>query len=91
MMLEYEINTNLVTRFRLLFSRLHLSLHQMRLVLKVQSQVVEDMIDLLNFLGGRVTPGIGFAIGIERLLELVKMQEDEKDVIYLRSIYVKMH
>ncbi|WP_320034278.1 histidine--tRNA ligase [Halarcobacter sp.] len=41
---------------------------------------------LVEFLGGRVTPGIGFAIGIERLLELVKMQEDEKDVIYLGAL-----
>eukprot|EP01029_Cantina_marsupialis_P016633 TRINITY_DN371355_c0_g1_i1.p1 TRINITY_DN371355_c0_g1~~TRINITY_DN371355_c0_g1_i1.p1 ORF type:complete len:406 (+),score=79.54 TRINITY_DN371355_c0_g1_i1:110-1327(+) len=41
---------------------------------------------LVEFLGGRATPGIGFAIGIERLLELVKMQEDEKDVIYLGAL-----
>ena len=41
---------------------------------------------LVEFLGGRQTPGIGFAIGIERLLELVKINEDEKDVIYLGAL-----
>lgn len=41
---------------------------------------------LVEFLGGRETPGIGFAIGIERLLELVKMEEDKKDIIYLGAL-----
>ena len=41
---------------------------------------------LVEFLGGRATPGIGFAIGIERLLELVKMQDNEKDIIYLGAL-----
>lgn len=41
---------------------------------------------LVEFLGGRATPGIGFAIGIERLLELIKMNENESDVIYLGAL-----
>ncbi len=41
---------------------------------------------LVEFLGGRATPGIGFAIGIERLLELVKMQEKKEDIIYLGAL-----
>jgi len=41
---------------------------------------------LVEFLGGRATPGIGFAIGIERLLELVKMNESNEDIIYLGAL-----
>lgn len=41
---------------------------------------------LVEFLGGRATPGIGFAIGIERLLELIKMNKEESDVIYLGAL-----
>ena len=41
---------------------------------------------LVEFLGGRATPGIGFAIGIERLLELVKMNESNDEVIYLGAM-----
>ncbi len=41
---------------------------------------------LVEFLGGRETPGIGFAIGIERLLELVKMNETMQEVIYLGAL-----
>ncbi len=41
---------------------------------------------LVEFLGGRPTPGIGFAIGIERLLELVKMNESNEDIIYLGAM-----
>ncbi len=41
---------------------------------------------LVEFLGGRATCGIGFAIGIERLLELVKMNESKNDVIYLGAL-----
>lgn len=41
---------------------------------------------LVEFLGGRATPGIGFAIGIERLLELVKMKEQKNDTIYLGAL-----
>ena len=38
---------------------------------------------LVEFLGGKSTPGIGFAIGIERLLELVKKKEQKEDFIYI--------
>jgi histidyl-tRNA synthetase len=41
---------------------------------------------LIEFLGGRETPGIGFAIGIERLLELVKVKEQEKPIVYLGAL-----
>lgn len=41
---------------------------------------------LVEFLGGRPTPGIGFAIGIERLLELVKMKESKENIIYLGAL-----
>ncbi len=41
---------------------------------------------LVEFLGGRTTPGIGFAIGIERLLELIKIKEENSDTIYLGAM-----
>lgn len=41
---------------------------------------------LVEFLGGRETPGIGFAIGIERLLELVKMKESKEDIYYIGAL-----
>ncbi len=41
---------------------------------------------LVEFLGGRPTPGIGFAIGIERLLELIQMREDTKEILYIGSM-----
>ncbi|XPV69927.1 MAG: histidine--tRNA ligase [Halarcobacter sp.] len=41
---------------------------------------------LVEFLGGRETPAIGFAIGIERLLELVKMKNSKEDIIYLGAM-----
>jgi len=41
---------------------------------------------LVEFLGGRETPGVGFAIGIERLLELIKMKSNEEDLIYLGAM-----
>ncbi|GGD38191.1 histidine--tRNA ligase [Malaciobacter pacificus] len=41
---------------------------------------------LVEFLGGRPTAGIGFAIGIERLLELVKMKETKEDIIYIGAL-----
>ncbi len=41
---------------------------------------------LVEFLGGRETAGIGFAIGIERLLELVQVKEDNKDIIYIGAL-----
>ena len=41
---------------------------------------------LVEFLGGKSTSGIGFAIGIERLLELVKMPQCNQDVIYIGAL-----
>ncbi|MFV7790128.1 histidine--tRNA ligase [Aliarcobacter lanthieri] len=41
---------------------------------------------LVEFLGGKSTAGIGFAIGIERLLELVKMKNQKEDFIYIGSL-----
>jgi histidyl-tRNA synthetase len=41
---------------------------------------------LVEFLGGRPTPGIGFAIGIERLLELVIMKETKEDLVYIGAL-----
>src|SRR5574344_987805 len=38
---------------------------------------------LVEFLGGKSTAGIGFAIGIERLLELVKMKKNKEDSLYI--------
>lgn len=38
---------------------------------------------LVEFLGGKSTPGIGFAIGIERLLELVKMKKEKDEYVYI--------
>ena len=41
---------------------------------------------LVEFLGGKPTPGIGFAIGIERLLELVKLPDKEKEGYYFGAM-----
>jgi histidyl-tRNA synthetase len=41
---------------------------------------------LVEFLGGRSTPAIGFAIGIERLLELIVMKEQSKELLYIGSL-----
>ena len=41
---------------------------------------------LVEFLGGRTTPGVGFAIGIERLLELIQMKENDEELIYLGAM-----
>ncbi len=38
---------------------------------------------LVEFLGGRETPGVGFAIGIQRLLELIDMKKNEEELIYI--------
>ncbi|WP_141049887.1 histidine--tRNA ligase [Aliarcobacter cryaerophilus] len=38
---------------------------------------------LVEYLGGKSTAGIGFAIGIERLLELVKMNKEQKEFLYI--------
>jgi histidyl-tRNA synthetase len=41
---------------------------------------------LVEFLGGRATPAVGFAIGIERLLELIQLEEDKEPLIYIGAI-----
>jgi histidyl-tRNA synthetase len=41
---------------------------------------------LVEFLGGRPTSAIGFAIGIERLLELIEMKEQEEELIYIGAM-----
>ncbi|NWF66355.1 MAG: histidine--tRNA ligase [Campylobacterales bacterium] len=38
---------------------------------------------LVEFLGGKSTPAVGFAIGVERVLELIKMNSNEQDSIYI--------
>ncbi|AXH15309.1 histidine--tRNA ligase [Malaciobacter mytili LMG 24559] len=44
---------------------------------------------LVEFLGGKSTAGIGFAIGIERLLELVKIKEEAEDIYYIGALSEK--
>ncbi|MEA1880319.1 MAG: histidine--tRNA ligase [Campylobacterota bacterium] len=41
---------------------------------------------LVEFLDGKPTPAVGFAIGIERIMELVKMPESTRDGIYLGAM-----
>ncbi|MEJ2501140.1 MAG: histidine--tRNA ligase [Campylobacterales bacterium] len=41
---------------------------------------------LVEFLDGRPTPAVGFAIGIERLLELIKMPEEERVGYYMGAM-----
>jgi histidyl-tRNA synthetase len=41
---------------------------------------------LVEFLDGRPTPAVGFAIGIERLLELIKMPEAEREGYYMGAM-----
>jgi len=41
---------------------------------------------LVEFLGGKPTPGIGFAIGIERLLELIIKKEKTEDILYIGAM-----
>ncbi|WP_292660602.1 histidine--tRNA ligase [Nitratifractor sp.] len=41
---------------------------------------------LVEFLDGRPTPGIGFAIGIERIMELVQMPEKSREGWYLGAM-----
>ena len=41
---------------------------------------------LVEFLDGKPTPAVGFAIGIERIMELVKMPEDSREGIYLGAM-----
>lgn len=41
---------------------------------------------LVEFLDGRPTPAVGFAIGVERLLELIKMPEPEREGYYIGAM-----
>ncbi|MBN2834932.1 MAG: histidine--tRNA ligase, partial [Candidatus Delongbacteria bacterium] len=41
---------------------------------------------LVEFLEGRPTKGIGFAIGIERLMELIQKKEEKEDIIYIAAM-----
>ena len=41
---------------------------------------------LVEFLDGKPTPAVGFAIGIERIMELVKMPEPTRNGIYLGAM-----
>lgn len=41
---------------------------------------------LVEFLEGRPTPAIGFAIGIERLMELIKMPESSREGYYIGAL-----
>ncbi len=41
---------------------------------------------LVEFLDGKPTPAVGFAIGIERIMELVQMPEKEKEGIYMGAM-----
>ena len=41
---------------------------------------------LVEFLGGKTTPAVGFAIGIERLLELIQMKESKDEVLYIGAM-----
>ncbi len=41
---------------------------------------------LVEYLDGKPTPGIGFALGIERIMELVQMPEREREGYYLGAM-----
>ena len=41
---------------------------------------------LVEFLGGRATPAIGFAIGIERIWELIQIKEEKKEYYYFGAL-----
>jgi histidyl-tRNA synthetase len=41
---------------------------------------------LVEFLDGRPTPAVGFAMGIERLMELIKMPESSRDGYYIGAM-----
>ncbi len=41
---------------------------------------------LVEFLGGKSTPAIGFAMGIERLLELIKPKFTTQEILYIGSM-----
>ena len=41
---------------------------------------------LVEFLDGKATPAVGFAMGIERLLELIKMPENKREGYYIGTM-----
>ncbi|MDR1285245.1 MAG: histidine--tRNA ligase [Campylobacteraceae bacterium] len=41
---------------------------------------------LVEFLDGKPTPAIGFAIGVERILELINIDEDRREGIYIGTL-----
>ena len=41
---------------------------------------------LVEFLGGRTTPAVGFAIGIQRLLELIVPKHEEEETLYIGAM-----
>ncbi len=41
---------------------------------------------LVEYLDGKPTPAVGFALGIERILELVKMPEDTRNGVYIGAM-----
>ena len=41
---------------------------------------------LVEFLGGKPTPGVGFAIGIERIMELIKLPQAQREGIYIGTM-----
>jgi len=41
---------------------------------------------LVEFLDGRPTPGVGFAMGIERLMDLIVMPQTQKDGYYIGAL-----
>ncbi len=44
---------------------------------------------LVEFLDGKPTPAVGFALGIERIMELVKMPEIEREGYYIGAMEAK--
>ncbi|MEA3354225.1 MAG: histidine--tRNA ligase [Campylobacterota bacterium] len=41
---------------------------------------------LVEFLGGKTTPAVGFAVGIERLLELIKPNFEKQQILYIGAM-----
>ncbi|MDD5400103.1 MAG: histidine--tRNA ligase [Sulfurimonas sp.] len=83
--IEYEVNTNLV--------------RGLDYYSKTAFEFVSDNIGsqnaiagggrydrLVEFLDGRATPAVGFAMGIERLMELIVMPEVKKDGYYIGAL-----
>jgi len=83
--IDYEINTNLVrgldyynkTAFEFVSSEIG-----------SQSAIAGGgrYDKLVEFLDGKATPAVGFALGIERIMELVKMPEHKREGYYLGAM-----